>query len=99
MLLEAQNEDIVELQIAVRRFQQAMKRIKYCQKPVVAAPYQKTLGGGAEICLAAGKVQASLETYLGLVETGVGLIPGGGGTTALYCNKWQEINNFYQRKC
>jgi 3-hydroxyacyl-CoA dehydrogenase len=89
MLLEAQNEDIVELQIAVRRFQQAMKRIKYCQKPVVAAPYQKTLGGGAEICLAAGKVQASLETYLGLVETGVGLIPGGGGTTALYCNKWQ----------
>lgn len=89
MLLEAQNEDIVELQIAVRRFQQAMKRIKYCQKPVVAAPYQRTLGGGAEICLAASKVQASLETYLGLVETGVGLIPGGGGTTALYCNKYK----------
>jgi len=93
MLLEAQNEDVVELQLAVRRFQRVMKRIKYCKKPVVAAPYQRTLGGGAEICLAAGKVQASLETYIGLVETGVGLIPGGGGTTALYCNKWKQKQN------
>ncbi|MEQ2467159.1 3-hydroxyacyl-CoA dehydrogenase/enoyl-CoA hydratase family protein [Niallia hominis] len=90
MLLEAQNEDTVEIELAVRCFQQAMKRIKYCKKPVVAAPYQKTLGGGAEICLAASKVQASLETYIGLVETGVGLIPGGGGTTELYCNKWRK---------
>mgnify|MGYP001030703519 CR=1 FL=1 len=93
MLLEAQNGDIVELQIAVRRFQQAMKRIKYCQKPIVAVPYQRTLGGGAEICLAASKVQASLETYIGLVETGVGLIPGGGGTTELYCNKIKQYQN------
>lgn len=93
MLLEAQNEDITELELAVRRFQRAMKRIKYCKKPVVVAPYQRTLGGGAEVCLAASKVQASLETYMGLVETGVGLIPGGGGTTELYCNRLKQKQN------
>lgn len=90
MLLEAQNEDVMELELAVRRFQRAMKHIKYCKKPVVAAPYQRTLGGGAEVCLASSKVQASLETYIGLVETGVGLIPGGGGTTELYCNRLKQ---------
>lgn len=93
MLLEAQNEDMTELELAVRRFQRAMKRIKYCGKPVVVAPYQRTLGGGAEVCLAASKVQASLETYIGLVETGVGLIPGGGGTTELYCNRLKQKQN------
>lgn len=90
MLLEAQNDDEIELQIVLRRFQEAMNKIKYCQKPIVAAPFQKTLGGGAEICLAATKVQASTETYMGLVETGVGLIPGGGGTKELYLNRLKQ---------
>ena len=93
MLLEAQNGDELELELVVRRFQEAMKKIKYCKKPVVAAAYQKTLGGGAEICLAASKVQASIETYMGLVETGVGLIPGGGGTKELYINCLKQRMN------
>ena len=51
--------------------------------PVVAAPYGMTLGGGLEVCLGAGDVQAAAETYAGLVEVGVGLVPGGGGTMNL----------------
>jgi 3-hydroxyacyl-CoA dehydrogenase len=54
--------------------------IKYCPRPVVAAPFGLTFGGGAEICLHAARRQAHAETYIGLVEAGVGLIPGGGGT-------------------
>src|SRR3970040_2900475 len=53
--------------------------IKYSSKPVVVAPFHQTLGGGCEITLAAPRVQASAETYMGLVETGVGLVPAGGG--------------------
>ena len=49
-----------------------------------AAPFQMTLGGGAEVCLQTAHIQASMETYMGLVETGVGLIPGGGGNKELY---------------
>src|SRR5690625_7633762 len=58
--------------------------IKYSEKPVVAAPFNMSLGGGAEISLPAAGIQASQETYIGLVEFGVGLIPGGGGTKELY---------------
>jgi 3-hydroxyacyl-CoA dehydrogenase len=54
--------------------------LKYAPKPVVAAPFGMALGGGCEVALHASKVQASAETYMGLVETGVGLIPAGGGT-------------------
>ncbi|MFT8321433.1 MAG: 3-hydroxyacyl-CoA dehydrogenase NAD-binding domain-containing protein [Bacillus sp. (in: firmicutes)] len=87
LLLEAQAGDYLELELVVDRFQQVMKKIKYCSKPIVAASYKKTFGGGAEICLAAARIQAMQETYIGLVETGVGLIPGGGGTKELYLNK------------
>ena len=59
-------------------------KIKYSSKPVVVAPFGMTLGGGAEVCLPAVHIQASMETYMGLVETGVGLIPGGGGNKELY---------------
>lgn len=90
MLLEAQNQDYLELEIVVKEFQNALKRIKYCTKPVVAASHRKTLGGGAEICLAAAKIHASIETYIGLVETSAGLIPGGGGTKELYLNLLEE---------
>ncbi len=79
VLLAAQEGDWDELEAAVRRFQQANMAIKYAPKPVVAAPFGMTLGGGCEIALHAACVQASAETYMGLVETGVGLIPAGGG--------------------
>jgi 3-hydroxyacyl-CoA dehydrogenase len=64
-------------------FQTACQRMKYATVPVVAAPYGMTLGGGLEVCLGAGNVQAAAETYAGLVEVGVGLVPGGGGTMNL----------------
>jgi 3-hydroxyacyl-CoA dehydrogenase len=59
--------------------QDQMLDFQYCSKPVVAAPIGMALGGGAEICMAADRVCAPSETYMGLVEVGVGLIPGGGG--------------------
>lgn len=69
-----------ELDFAVRAFQNATSRIRYSTIPVVAAPHNLTLGGGTEICLHADAVVAHAETYMGLVEFGVGVIPGGGGT-------------------
>lgn len=69
-----------ELHQAVKTFQRASMRIRYSAIPVVAAPAGLTLGGGCEICLHADQVQAAAETYFGLVELGVGLIPAGGGT-------------------
>ncbi|MEK4230523.1 3-hydroxyacyl-CoA dehydrogenase/enoyl-CoA hydratase family protein [Solibacillus sp. FSL H8-0538] len=84
ILMEAQDDNIFELDFVIKSFQQAMRRIKYSVKPVVAAPFSMTLGGGAEVCLPAAHIQASAETYMGLVEVGVGLIPGGGGNIGLY---------------
>ncbi|WP_430722750.1 3-hydroxyacyl-CoA dehydrogenase NAD-binding domain-containing protein [Siminovitchia fortis] len=84
ILMAAQDDDIFEADMIVRQFQQAMMKIKYSEKPVVAAPFGMTLGGGAEVCLPSAHIQASMETYMGLVETGVGLIPGGGGNKELY---------------
>lgn len=63
-----------------RGYQYATQRMKYATVPVVAAPYNMTLGGGLELCFGADSVQAAAETYAGLVEVGVGLIPGGAGT-------------------
>ena len=80
VLLAAQKGEWDELDAAVRRFQQANLAIKYAAKPVVAAPFGMTLGGGCEIAVHAGRVQASAESYMGLVEVGVGLIPAGGGS-------------------
>ena len=79
VLLAAQEGEWDELNAAVHRFQQANMAMKYAPKPVVAAPFGMTLGGGCEIALHAARVQASAETYMGLVEVGVGLIPAGGG--------------------
>lgn len=70
-------EDIRKM---VHGYQGAVQRMKYSRVPVVAAPYGMTLGGGLELCMGAGAVQAAAETYSGLVEVGVGLIPGGAGT-------------------
>lgn len=84
ILMEAQDDNYFEIEMVVKHFQQAMMKIKYNSKPVVAAPFGMTLGGGTEICLPTSQLQASSETYMGLVEVGVGLIPGGGGNKELY---------------
>ncbi|WP_277874650.1 3-hydroxyacyl-CoA dehydrogenase/enoyl-CoA hydratase family protein [Mesobacillus harenae] len=84
ILMAAQDDDVYELDMTVSQFQQAMMKVKYSKKPVVAAPFGMSLGGGAEVCLPAAHIQASMETYMGLVEVGVGLIPGGGGNKELY---------------
>lgn len=69
-----------ELDMAIRMFQNSMMRVRYSSVPVVTAPHGLTLGGGCEMNLHADKICAAAETYIGLVELGVGLIPGGGGT-------------------
>jgi len=76
----AAEQDFDQLDFAVRQFQSATMRIRYSSVPVVIAPHGLTLGGGCEMCLHADAVQAAAETYIGLVEVGVGLIPGGGGS-------------------
>lgn len=74
----------------VKAYQDATQRLKYARVPVVAAPYGMTLGGGLELCFAADAVQAASETYSGLVEVGVGLIPGGAGTLNML---WRALEN------
>ncbi|HEX8711920.1 MAG TPA: 3-hydroxyacyl-CoA dehydrogenase NAD-binding domain-containing protein [Terracidiphilus sp.] len=80
LLLLAQEGEWEELNAIIHQFQQMTAAIKFCPRPVVAAPFGLTLGGGAEICLHAARRQPHAETYMGLVEAGVGLIPAGGGT-------------------
>jgi 3-hydroxyacyl-CoA dehydrogenase len=79
LLLSAQEGEWYEIDLAVRRFQAAGMAMKYASRPVVAAVFGMALGGGCEVVLHAGRVQAAAETYMGLVETGIGLIPAGGG--------------------
>ncbi len=69
-----------DINMAVRAFQKATMAVKYAKVPVVAAPFNMALGGGAEFCLHSDAINAYAETYMGLVEIGVGLLPGGGGT-------------------
>ncbi|WP_088053070.1 3-hydroxyacyl-CoA dehydrogenase/enoyl-CoA hydratase family protein [Virgibacillus dakarensis] len=91
MLMEAQDDNFFELDMVVRQFQNMALNIKYSEKPVVSAPFNMTLGGGAEVSLPAAAIQASPETYMGLVEFGVGLIPGGGGTKELYLKELRNL--------
>ena len=83
LLIEAEDGEWDELDRAVRRFQGVTSELRYAPVPVVVAPRGRTLGGGTELVLAAGRAQPLAETYIGLVEAGVGLIPGGGGSTAM----------------
>jgi len=76
----AVEQEYDELNLAIQMFQNTMMRLRYSAVPIVAAPHGMTLGGGCEICLHADKVVANAETYIGLVEFGVGVIPGGGGS-------------------
>jgi 3-hydroxyacyl-CoA dehydrogenase len=80
MLVAAQEQEWDELHLGVKQFQNVNLALKYAPKPVVAAPQGMALGGGCEISLHCSKIQAAAEAYIGLVEAGVGLIPGGGGT-------------------
>ena len=80
LLLAAQEAEWEDVDMTIRAFQRMTQSIKYCPRPVVVAPFALCLGGGTEISLHAAKRQAHAELYMGLVETGVGLIPGGGGT-------------------
>jgi 3-hydroxyacyl-CoA dehydrogenase len=76
----AVEQEYEELNAAIKYFQDTMMRMRYSSIPTVAAPHQMALGGGCELCLHADKVVAHAETYIGLVEFGVGVIPGGGGS-------------------
>ncbi|MEO8594215.1 MAG: 3-hydroxyacyl-CoA dehydrogenase NAD-binding domain-containing protein [Candidatus Solibacter sp.] len=79
LLMSAQDEEWDEVDFAVRGFQRMTAAIKFCPRPVVVAPYSFCLGGGAEIAIHAARRQAHAELYMGLVETGVGVLPAGGG--------------------
>ena len=80
IFMMAVEQDFDELNFAVKAFQDTMMRVRYSNVPVIVAPHNMALGGGCELALHADKVVAHAELYMGLVEFGVGLIPGGGGT-------------------
>ena len=80
LLLEAQEGNWDEIDAMIRSFQRSTTGLRYSEVPVVVAPFGLTLGGGCEIVLHGDRVQAAAESYMGLVEVGVGLIPAGGGT-------------------
>jgi 3-hydroxyacyl-CoA dehydrogenase len=80
VVMAAQQKEWEQIRAMVKNYQAATQRLKYATVPVVAAPFGMTLGGGLELCFASDAVQAAAETYAGLVEVGVGLIPGGAGT-------------------
>lgn len=79
LLMEIQDDEWDEVNHIIKTFQDTMMKLKWFEKPVVAAPHSMTLGGGVEACLPADQIAFSAETYFGLVEVGVGLIPAGGG--------------------
>ena len=79
VLVAAQEQEWDEIDLAVRQFQGAMLAIKYSPRPIVVAPHGLAIGGGCEINLHAARIHAAAEAYIGLVETGVGVIPAGGG--------------------
>ncbi|KYG33575.1 3-hydroxyacyl-CoA dehydrogenase/enoyl-CoA hydratase family protein [Alkalihalobacillus trypoxylicola] len=84
ILLEAQSENYDEIDHIIQLFQRSMSQIRYSKRPIVVGVFGMNLGGGVEMSLPAASIQASFETYMGLVETGVGIIPGGGGNKELY---------------
>ncbi len=85
-------QDYDEIDMAIRQFQQSIMRIRYSSIPVVIAPQGLALGGGCEMSLHADKVIAAAETYTGLVEVGIGVIPGGGGTKEFVMRAADEMH-------
>lgn len=88
----ALEQDYDEIDMAIRQFQNTMMRVRYSSIPVVVAPHGLALGGGCEICLHADKVIPAAETYTGLVEAGIGVIPGGGGTKEFVLRASDEMH-------
>jgi len=86
-------QDFDELDMAVRQFQQTMMRVRYSAVPVVVAPHGLTLGGACEMSLHADRVVPAAESYIGLVELGVGLIPGGGGSKEFALRAADEMHD------
>jgi len=91
VLFAAQEEEWDDLEFAVKSFQDALMKLKYLDKPVVAAPAGMALAGGCEVCLAADRIRYAAETYMGLVEVGVGLIPAGGGCKELLIRNTEHL--------
>ncbi len=91
VVMAAGNKQWEDIRKLVKGYQAATQRLKYASVPVVAAPYNMTLGGGLELCFACDEVQAAAETYSGLVEVGVGLIPGGAGTMNMLWRSLEAI--------
>jgi 3-hydroxyacyl-CoA dehydrogenase len=91
LLLEAQEGNWDELNLAIKAFQQMTMSFRYSSKPVVAAPFQLALGGGCEVCLGADAVHSAAEVYTGLVEIGAGLIPAGGGTKEMLARQMGKV--------
>ncbi len=83
IFMNAIEQEYDEINFMIAQFQKTMMRVRYSSIPVVVAPHGLALGGGCEMTLHGDRVQAAAETYIGLVEVGVGLIPGGGGTKEL----------------
>jgi 3-hydroxyacyl-CoA dehydrogenase len=96
MMLDLLRGERAQLESAVRKFQDTSLRIRRSSFPVVAAPFGLALGGGCEFSLYADRVQAHAELYMGLVEVGVGLIPGGGGTTELLFRFTSELDPYVE---
>lgn len=93
ILMEAQAEEWDELDLVVQQFQKSLMRLKYCEKPVVAAPHGMTLGGGYEVCAHAHRIRPAAETYMGLVEVGVGVIPAGGGSKEMVLRSVENVQD------
>ena len=91
ILLEAREENWDEIDAMVREFQRTTMALRYADVPVIVAPAGMTLGGGCEIALHADRIQAAAESYIGLVEVGVGLIPAGGGTKELVARAVERL--------
>lgn len=91
LLFEAQDENWDDIELMIRTFQDANMALKLSEKPVVAAPFSMTLGGGCEICLHTARTRAAAETYIGLVEVGVGLIPAAGGCKEMLLRSMEGI--------
>ena len=91
LLLEAQEENWDEVDLMVRTFQNATMALRYADVPVVVAPAGLAIGGGCEIVLHGDRVQAAAESYIGLVEAGVGLIPAGGGTKEMVARAAEQM--------
>lgn len=98
LLLAVQEEEWDDVDLMVRAFQRMTWSIKFCPRPVVAAPFGFCFGGGCEIALASVRRQAHAELYMGLVETGVGLLPAGGGCKemALRCHDEHELRRQFE---